>query len=225
MISFRAVDLTDSYRRFFPPQVLERYEMREVRHAAAVLANTNPSEFREVVDVLDGFTLTREDVMTPGGSKGTVARRLDQTFREYGWREGRYDTKITSLLSLVPYRPAGETAPRIAQTEVLNEGYKVDNVKGGVALDVEWNAKDGNLDRDVAAYRSLYDAGIIAVGVIVTRTTTDLRALGLKLGRDFLKTSTTTNLGKLEPRLTRGDSGGCPVLAVAITARCFGEGG
>ena len=43
----------------------------------------------------------------------------------------------------------------------------MDNVHGGVALDVEWNAKDGNLDRDLAAYRSLYDVGIISAGVMI----------------------------------------------------------
>jgi hypothetical protein len=89
-------------------------------------------------------------------------------------------------------------------------------------LDVEWNAKDGNLDRDVAAYRSLHDLAIIDVAVMVTRTRDDLRELGARLGRPgFLSTTTTTNLAKLQHRLARGDAGGCPVLAVAITARCF----
>lgn len=215
------MDLTDSYRRVFPPELLERYEMREVRNAAAVLQNTNPVEFDEIVEVLGRFELTREDVLTPGGSKGRVATKLDTNFREWGWREGRYDTTITSKLSLMPYRAAGEQSSRITESQVINEGYKTDNVKAGVALDVEWNAKDGNLDRDLAAFRSLYDSAIIDVGVMITRTHADLRSLGQKLGRDFLKTTTTTNLDKLEPRLTRGDSGGCPVLAIAITARCF----
>lgn len=195
--------------------------MREVCNAAAVLQNTNPVEFDEIVEVLGRFELTREDVLTPGGSKGRVATKLDTNFREWGWREGRYDTTITSKLSLMPYRAAGERSSRVTESQVINEGYKTDNVKAGVALDVEWNAKDGNLDRDLAAFRSLYDSAIIDVGVMITRTHADLRSLGQKLGRDFLKTTTTTNLDKLEPRLTRGDSGGCPVLAIAITARCF----
>ena len=70
----------------------------------------------------------------------------------------------------MPYRPAGETAVIVTSSLVSNEGYKVDNFKGRVALDLEWNAKDGNLDRDIGAYRALYDAGFIDVGVIVTRT-------------------------------------------------------
>lgn len=113
-------------------------------------------------------------------------------------------------------RTGGEVAPFA--------GYKLqDNVKSRVALDVEWNAKDGNLDRDIGAYRALYDSGIIDVGVIVTRTHTDLRDAAIKLDPKStkFKTTTTTNLSKLEPRLTRGDAGGCPVLVIAITSRCL----
>ena len=213
--------LTESYARVFPDSVLERYEFREVRDAAAVLENTNPGEFGELVRVLQGFWLRDGDFLNPGRNKGDVARRLDEAFRTLGWREGRHDTRITTELRLMPYRAAGETAPVATKTEVFAEGYKTDNVKGGVALDVEWNAKDGNLDRDIGAYRALYDAGVIAVGVVVTRTTADLRVLGRELGRDPFGTTTTTNLEKLLPRMERGDAGGCPVLAIAATARCY----
>jgi hypothetical protein len=41
------------------------------------------------------------------------------------------------------------------------------DVKGRVALDVEWHAKDGNLDRDIVAYRALDDAGIMDGAVMV----------------------------------------------------------
>jgi hypothetical protein len=216
-----AVDLTESHRRLFPAGIAARFEMREVRDATAVLSSASPAEFDEILAVLEHFVLKKADIVEPGGNEGPVAKRLNQAFREKGWREGRHDTTIRSSLHLMPYRRAGERKSQVVETEVHNEGYKVDNVKGKVALDVEWNAKDGNLDRDLGAYRALYEAGIIAAGVIVTRTQTDLRELGQELGRDPFQTSTTTNLDKLLPRLTRGDGGGCPVLAIAITGRCF----
>jgi hypothetical protein len=215
-----AVKLTDTYKRVFPKSILARYDFKEVRNAAAVLANTNPTEFAEIISVLKRFRLTDDDFLKPGGSKGDIAKRLDEAFRRLGWREGRHDTTLTSELYLMPYRPAGEKKPEVVKSEVSSPGYKTDNVKGGVALDVEWNAKDGNLDRDIGAYRALYDGGVIAVGVVLTRTTADLRALGQRLGRDPLGTTTTTNIEKLAPRMTRGDAGGCPVLAIAITAKC-----
>lgn len=218
------MDLTKSYELHVPADQLERYEFRETRNAAAIFHATNPDELRELVEILRWFKLTDADLIDAGGNKSDLAGRLDKRFRESGWREGRHDTQISSVLKLVPFRPAGETEVRVVKSEVKNEGYKVDNVKSRVALDVEWNAKDGNLDRDVGAYRALYDAGVIDVGVIITRTQDDLRqaALALDASTTKFKTTTTTNLDKLLPRLTRGDGGGCPILAIAIGSSCIG---
>ena len=67
--------------------------------------------------------------------------------------------------------------------------------------------------------------------MLLTRTHDDLRELARELARaagrsddevrSRLSTSTTTHLGKLESRMTRGDAGGCPLLAVAISRRCW----
>lgn len=127
----------------------------------------------------------------------------------------------------MPYRPAGETAATAStSTPVSSKGYKADNFEGRVALDLEWNAKDGNLDRDIAAYRALYDAGFI-----VTRTQEDLHNFATQLrlqhgmpeaqAKKMLASTTTTNMTKLLPRLTRGDGGGCPLLAIAISSVTF----
>ena len=74
----------------------------------------------------------------------------------------------------------------------------------------------------VARAGRLYESGIIDGGIIITRSYGGIRALSERLGREGgFKTTTTTTLEKLEPRLTRGDGGGCPILAVAITERCY----
>jgi len=223
IVTLRHMELTNSFTDHLPNDVRARFEFRETRNAAAILHATNEPELEDIIQILRRFRLTSADIIDAGGNKSDLAARVDKHFRELGWREGRHDTQISSVLKLCPYRPAGETEPRIARSDVKSEGYKVDNVKARVALDVEWNAKDGNLDRDIGAYRALYDAGIIDVGVIITRTHTDLREAALKVDSNTtkFKTTTTTNLGKLEPRLTRGDAGGCPVLAIAITSRCL----
>lgn len=225
------MDLTASFERAIPQQLLDRYEFRETRNAAAILASTNPVEFAELIEVLDEFALLTGDLVEPGGNESGLAKRLNTGFRSRGWREGRVDTRIAVELSQMPYKPAGESAPVVKSTEVFNEGYRVDNVKGRIALDVEWNAKDGNLDRDIGAYRALYDAGLIDMAVMITRTHDDLRKFAQELGRSIgltpeetskiLNTSTTTNLKKLEPKLTRGDAGGCPVLAICICPRTW----
>jgi hypothetical protein len=195
-----------------------RFELRETRNAAAVLAATAPEEFTELCAVLDAFVLHTADLIEAGGNESRLAQRLNADFRGRGWREGRVDTVVRSVLQVQPWAPAGERDVVERCDEVHNEGYKVDNVKGRVALDVEWNAKDGNLDRDIGAYRSLHDAGLI-----------DGAGQSDEQVRSRFSTSTTTHLGKLESRMTRGDAGGCPLLAVAVSARCWapddGEGG
>ena len=200
------MDLTNSYTEVVRETVLDRYEFLEVRNAAAVLAVTNQPEFTEMLDVLDWFVLHTSDLLTPGGQESALAARLNARFRSAGWREARVDTLIRLQLRKMPFRQAGELKETLVETETLNRGYLVDNFKGRIALDVEWNAKDGNLDRDISAYRALYDAGLIDGAIIITRTQSDLRQLGRQLaddagwtivaGKRILGTTTTTNAGR-----------------------------
>jgi hypothetical protein len=220
------VDLTESFVRVFDETLRRRYQFFETRNAAAILSATNPERFVDVVWALHEFELRTSDLITPGGSESNLAARLNDSFRRRGWRESRVDTVIKLRLLKRRHAGSGETEDQTIDTEVTNEGYLVDNVAGRVALDVEWNAKDGNLDRDLSAYRALYDAGLIDVAVMITRTQPDLRALAYRLGREagldhqtanrILGTTTSTNTTKLLPRIQRGDTGGCPILVVAI---------
>lgn len=217
------MDETQSYLEHCSDNILKNYDFCEVRNAAAILATTSKREWADILEILGTFQLSNEDILGEGGNKSDVASRLDEAFRQKGWREGRVDTTISLKVMISPYRGAGETKEKLVESVVENRGYKVDNFIGRIALDVEWNAKDGNLDRDVGAYRALYDAALIDAAVLVTRSQSDLRNLALQMNPQSTKfaTTTTTNLTKLRPRLTRGDAGGCPVLAVAITSRCF----
>jgi hypothetical protein len=188
----------------------------------------------QVEDVLDEFAVLTTDLLTKGGQETALAARLNGGFRSRGWREGRVDVEVALNLRKMAYRPAGETEPVTTTTKVPSEGYKVDNFADRIALDVEWNAKDGNLDRDIAAYRSLYETALIDGAILVTRTL-EIREFAQQLGRDLsadtgmtdaeakkiLSTTTTTNLKKLADRLARGDSGGCPMLVIAICDRTW----
>ncbi len=216
------MDLSSSYDHAVPAEVLARYDWCETRNAASILRHTNPAEFADMLAVIGDFRLeVARDIAPPGRNESLTAAYLNRAFRIRGWREADYNVQVTAVLRLLAFAPAGDTEAVTRTSVVASPSYLVDNVKGRVALDVEWHAKDGNLDRDLAAYRALYDAGIIDGAVMITMTRADLRALALRADPATTKfgTSTTTNLTKVLPRLTRGDGGGCPILVVSICAR------
>jgi hypothetical protein len=225
------VELTTSYKSIFPNEVLARYQFAETRNAAAIIKTTNPQAFEDLTSVLGEFKLLTKDFLTPGGQETELAARLNTSFRTRGWREARVDTLMRLSLVMTPLKSEGEKKLEPLITETENRGYKVDNFRDRVALDVEWNAKDGNLDRDIGAYRALYDNALIDAGVMITRTLHDLRTLANKVGleagfdperaKKILQGTTTTNSEKLIPKLTRGDAGGCPVFAVFISADTY----
>lgn len=239
------MELTESWATVLPKAILDRYTIAETRNAAALFAAAHPEQFREMCQILEAFTLDVDRIVQPGGNKHFIAGELDHAFREFGWREAKHRQELITDLVIEPYCLAGEEVQELIRTQNAYSGHKIDNVKGRVGLDVEWNPKDGNLDRDFANFRALYDAGVLDVGVIVTRMGAGMRALWqdtIAVAKDLvsreqlgdrwaervrrtpddpLGTTTTSNMEKLMVRLERGDGAGCPMLAVAITKDCF----
>lgn len=217
------MDLTPSYDLVVPDHLLDRYVWYETRNASAIISSTNEKAWDHLLQVLDWFELTTDDLISPGGGQTELAMRINTEFRNKGWREARVDTEIELVLALMKW---GASSAQVRKTRTKNRGFKVDNFMGRIALDVEWNAKDGNLSRDLAAYRALYEYGLIDAAAIITRTFPDTRQLAYQLAKQAglsedqaksrLGTTTTTNLDKLLPMLARGDAGGCPLLAVGI---------
>ncbi len=209
------------------PAIRARWTFLETSSAAAVLRAVCPDEWRDITDVLAGFALNPSHWLKSGGNRGDIAREIDGMFSARGWREIRVDLVTQGIL----VSKGGNVVDTLAP--MTQEGYLVDNFKGRVALDVEWNAKDGNLDRDLSAYRAWHEAGVISAAVLVTQDRLALKQLAERLWGDYqqtlpddqrnpklpidLATSTTTNLEKAALRVRRGVMGTCPLLVVAAT--------
>lgn len=235
------MELTRSWQDVFSEDLQGRYSFAETRNAAGILAATDPEALQDLIDVLEEFTLSVDLLVRAGGNKSRVAWELDEAFRDRGWREARFEQSLTTTLRFFPWRGAGE---RVGNPSVESEnhygGHKVDNVRNRAVVDVEWNPKDGNLDRDLGNYVSLHEGGVIDVGVLVVRERgglrdhtrnliADVREISrnypsdsawqrrlAKVPDDPFGTSTTANFERLVTRLERGDGRGCPVLAVGI---------
>lgn len=184
---------------YVPVDIGEKYEIRDYRHAAAILANEFPEEFAELIDALRTFRMTRADILRPGGSESDIPKKMSSILRPNGWIEGKLTAKMVA-----------------DETEVHQDTHKVDYLKGRVAFDLEWNSKDQTFDRDLFAFRTFFDLDRISVGVLVTRSN-DLDPLFAELGVKQKYGASTTHMNKLLPRLHAGRNGGCPVLEFGIT--------
>lgn len=210
-----------------PREISSRWDFIETGSACAIMKAVCPSEWEDIKAVLADFYLDPADWLRAGGNRGDIAKNIDEMFGSLGWRETRIDLRTQGIL----INKGGEERARL--DTVYQEGYLVDNFKGRVVVDVEWNAKDGNLDRDLSAYRSWHEAGVIVAAVLITKNRAALKLLADRVWGEYqstlpeeertyrlpidLATSTTTNLEKAALRVRRGVMGTCPLLIVAAT--------
>lgn len=188
-----------------PAFLRDHYEVREWRHAVAVLTGDFPEEWAEIVKVLSEFRLFRSEIVKPGGRKSGVSTRIDEALTSLGWTEQCFETKIM-----------------VDDAVLESPTHKVDCFKNGVGLEIEWNNKDPFYDRDLNNFRLLFDLRTVDVGVIVTRSD-ELQTIFDELGRGDSYGASTTHMSKLLPRLEGGSGGGCPVLVFGITKRLYVE--
>ena len=218
-----------------PPATRARYAWLETGNAAAILRATSPEEYGDFLTVLEEFRLHANTWLIAGGNKGDVAAMLDGQFRALGWKETRIDTEVKGIFFTNFIKSGYDYVPQqqVEVPSVYSEGFRVDNHKGRMIVDIEWNAKDGNLDRDLAAYRSWYEYGLINGAVIITKDRLPLLRLARKIWTEYqatvakpdriarlpidLITSTTTSFDKAEIRVKRQGAGTCPILIVGVT--------
>ncbi|CAO3460036.1 hypothetical protein [Azospirillum argentinense] len=214
-----------------PASARDFWAFMESNSASAVMKAVCPLEWADIVEVLSAYRLDPKYWLKAGGNRGDIAAQIDNEFRKRGWRETRLDLETRGLLFDKNGKKVGEL-PIIKQ-----EGYLVDNFKNRIVLDVEWNAKDGNLDRDLASYRSWFEAGIISAGLIITKDRLSLLELARRIWGEHqatlpeedriaelpidLRTSTVTSFDKAQMRMRRGVMGSCPVLIVAANERTW----
>ena len=188
-----------------PQELQYRFHVQEWRNAAGVLSTACPGEWNEIIEVLMDFKLLKSEIMTDGGRKSPISDRLDGQFYKRGWKEKKFDTKIS-----------------VDESEYASPTHSVDCFKGRVGVEVEWNNKDPFYDRDLNNFRLLFDLRVLDVGVIITRST-ELQRIFKSLGKGNSYGSSTTHHSKLWPRLEGGGGGGCPVLPFAIKPELYVE--
>lgn len=230
--------------RSISADVRARYEVYSYRHAAALLKSTYPEHLAEIEAALLEFHISTKEIGTPGGNESQMPKKISKVLRPRGWREARI--KADLHVSVQEYNevflPSGKAKKVLLQSdqgrkiENFIDGHKIDYVKGPVAFDMEWNSKDQTFDRDLYAFRTFHECGLISAGVMLTRSASlndvfpKIPLLSKEGEVEYLKNgaikscrakygASTTWMGKLLYRLNAGRHGGCPILVFGITPK------
>jgi len=188
---------------YFPKFIVQNYEIHEWRHAIAVLRQDFPAEFADLCDVLKRFRLRKTHINVGGGRKSEVAAWIDAELSNKGWREKRFDTKIS-----------------VDGRDMDSPTHAVDCYKNGIALEIEWNNKDPFFDRDLNNFRLLFELRTVSV-VIITTKNKELQEIFDSLDRGKSYGASTTHMSKLLPRIQGGGGAGCPLLVVGIRSSLY----
>lgn len=185
--------------------IKHHYEIREWRHAIAVLSTDFPDEWNDICEVLSEFRLKKSYIATAGGRKSRVSGWIDSNFYERGWSEKNFKTAIL-----------------IDGEKVDSPTHAIDCYKNDIGVEIEWNNKDPFFDRDLNNFRLLFELRAISVGVIITRCD-GLQRLFNDLGRGASYGASTTHMSKLLPKINGGGGGGCPILVFGIRGSLYDE--
>jgi hypothetical protein len=149
------------------------------------------------------LALKKSCIVVPGGARSPIPIDLDGFLQKRNWQERRFDIKIT-----------------VDEKPIPIPTHKIDNVKNGVGVEVEWNNKTEFYDRDLNNFRLLFEMRVLSVGVIITRLS-ELQDLfdELDIGKKY--GNSTTHWDKLIPKVDSGGAGGCPLLLVGMGMACY----
>ena len=159
------------------------------------LARDFPSEFKDIVDCLQAFTLKKSAILTPGGGRSPIPIAIDGFLGLRGWKEESFDITITVDGEIIPIPT-----------------HSIDNFKNRVGIEVEWNNKTEFYDRDLNNFRLLKELRVLSVGVIITRLS-ELQLLFDNLGKGKAYGNSTTHWNKLVPKVHGGGAGLLPVAS------------
>lgn len=198
------------WTNLIPGSIADKYEFYNFNSALEILTQSYPEEFAELVQTLERFEIRLDDILEKGGNESNIPKKLSELLRPLDWREMEISGDL--VVRLLEGKKRKEVYREFALKEFIS-GHKIDYVKGNVAIDMEWNSKDQTFDRDLYAFRTFYECG-----VIITRSE-GMNQIFSYLGSDIKKKygASTTWMGKLLPRIHARRHGGCPLLVVGLT--------
>lgn len=147
-----------------PDEIAEKYEFYNFNGALEILTQTHINEFSEIVRALNDFSVETDDIMRKGGNESQVPKKLSALLRPLDWKELEISGDL--IVRLLEGKKMKAVSKEFTLKEFIS-GHKIDYVKGEVALDLEWNSKDQTFDRDLYAFRTFYECGVLLVALLL----------------------------------------------------------
>ena len=145
-----------------PDSIYNKFEFKNYGNALEILAYAYPNEWKDIVDTLDRFLISKSDLSTAGGNETNIPGKIDEVLLPRKWKnvlinaslEVRFYERIVDMKQYEKYPYHESMIPEFMTGHV-------DYLKGRVGVYLEWNKKDLAFDKTLADIRQLYECGII----------------------------------------------------------------
>lgn len=188
------------------------YKYGVTRYADIILERAFPQRFSEIKQNLENFYIDYPtEIKAGGGNRAQHTARHDDGLTKLGWH--KHNVEIEKFID-------GDPIFKVKNHEIDVFAMGDDGGYPGIANEMEWNNKDPFFHRDLNNFQALHREGVIAVGVIITRSPR-LQEVLEYLGKngEYPKQKygkSTTHWGKLEPMINMGAGGECPLFCIGI---------
>ncbi len=150
------------------------FDLSMLQHAGAILESEFPDALEELQSVLTSIEIPIKELVSGGGGKSEVVKRIEAEFYTLNWKKHNFELKKL-----------------VDNYETLAMSHEIDHVKkfekGTIALEIEWNNKDPFFDRDLQNFKNLHADGAISLGMIITRGASFQNSIKDKISK-FAKT-------------------------------------
>ena len=203
-------------------ELLEKYEFFNHRHAREIIENAYPDEWKDIVECLTEFHIEKQDLLEAGGSETNIPGKIEGFLSPRKWKNMliKGDLLLRFYERRIDQKQYEEFPSQEHTVHDYLNGAHVDYLKNRVAICLEWNKKDLSFDRVLSSFRTFHENNIISAGVIITRSA-DLNSVFKELGISKKYGTSSTWIGRLNPRIESGQAGECPILAIGIKSGCM----
>ena len=108
---------SDSFKNL-KKRLKDNYEIYDQRHAFTILENDFPSQFKDLMHLINKFKIKKEWIIKGGGGKTEIAKNIESHFNKRGWREKSFTVK--NLINEVETNDINNNIPEVS-SQTLEE--------------------------------------------------------------------------------------------------------